>query len=422
MRQLAETGWQQMHQTLLEQGLSKKAIARDDASKKKNVLFFIAAGIFFFLIFSYPYLIKDSSRFLSKNRHHYSSLRNFELPESSVTQPLTMVPSGNHIDFQKDSLRKPTLQEQIIHTRINDRFSETRLKKFQDLPPNEKRYLLQKFLLDKVGEVGITPADKLIPGKIHIEQSASHNTKCPVSSVKRPELFVGAAINSPGGNDFSHSFNLNEFNLHPSFSAVFSLSRKFSLHTGLEAFSVIHGKTVSAKEKELVNNVAFPGVYYDISTISIIKASYFDIPLTVDYSINRNWSVGGGFQLSKLYKVNMKEEKESFNYNNTLYATSITRYNASPMGARAAFQKKVEIKKLEPCLIAETNFKSGRLLFSAGYYYGLGKSIQLKDNYNNSEQFRNQYFRFSIRFRIKSQKNKNQRIIATPGLKKSPDN
>ena len=141
-------------------------------------------------------------------------------------------------------------------------------------------------------------------------------------------------------------------------------------------------------------------MYYNIKTTSIIKASYFDLPVTLNYSINKNWSVGSGLQLSRLYKVKIKEEKESFDYNNTLYSATVDQYSASPMIARAAFQKKLEIKKMEPRFILETNLQQGSFLFSAGFFYSLDKSIILNDGYNSSHQYRNEYFKLGIQYRI----------------------
>ena len=180
------------------------------------------------------------------------------------------------------------------------------------------------------------------------------------------------------------------------------LTKKLNLHAGLSAFSTIHGKEVSAEAKELVNNLN-TNVYYSINTTSIIKASYFDLPITLHYSINKRWSVGSGVQLSKLYKVSIKEEKESFDYNNTLYSASVAQYTATPVAASAAFQKKVEIKKIEPRFVAEANLQQGHFLFSAGYYYSLNKSIILKDSYNSSRQYRNEYFKLGIQYRISGQ-------------------
>jgi len=398
MQELAEAGWRKMHQTLVEQGLSTEAASDNNSPKRRNLLFLIAACLFFFFIFSYPYLINDGNRFLLKSRQFATNPES--LNASPFIQSLATAPFEDQIHFQKDSMDTASVRKQIIRKQLNHFYKDYKSKIFEHLSPNEKRYLLQKFSTDKARVPAIPPSDNEIDPDIHIEKSASLETAPHRSLTKRPRLFIGVGINSPGLNDLSHSFNLNDFTIHPLISVIFPLSEKLSLRTGLSAFSVIHGKQASAKEKELPNNFANPNIYYSINTITIIKASYFDIPFTFNYSLNTNWSTGAGVQLSKLYKVNIREEKESFNYSNTLYATSIARYNATPMGARAAFQKKVEIKKLEPVLVAETNFHQGRFLFSAGYYYGLHKSILIKDNYNSVEHYRNQYFKLGIQFTI----------------------
>ncbi len=188
-------------------------------------------------------------------------------------------------------------------------------------------------------------------------------------------------------------------NIHPGFTVVMPLSKKFSLHTGLWAFSTIRGKEASSKERELVNNMG-SSIYYNVNTTSIIKASYFDVPLTVHYSIDKNWSVGSGLQLSKLYKVNIREQKESYDYNNTRFSTTVQQYNSTPTQAAVVLHKRAEIKKYEPRLVAETSFEEGRWLLSAGYYYGLGKTITLRDADNTVHQYRNEYLKLAIQYRI----------------------
>jgi hypothetical protein len=99
--------------------------------------------------------------------------------------------------------------------------------------------------------------------------------------------------------------------------------------------------------------------------------------------------------------VNIKEQKQSFDYNNTPYSTIVQQFNSTPARAAAAFQKKVEIKKFESRLVAETKFETGKFLFTGGYFYGLGKTISLKDAVNSSHQYRNVYFKLGIQYRIK---------------------
>ncbi len=332
----------------------------------------------------------------------------------------TYFPSNNRANTQSPSLKKPVTeslfkskipsenspstamafqQKLLIHQKINDAFLQFNKENFVQSFPNEKKYLLQKFSMERTYQAIIPKSDNLIDTTIEIEKTIPFQKKPINSFSKKVQLFAGAGINIPGGNDYSHPFNFNDFNIHPSITVIIPVAHKLSIHTGLSAFSTIHGKKVSAREKELVNNLN-TNVYYNINTTSIIKASYFDVPLTLHYSINKNWSVGSGVQLSKLYKVSIKEEKESFGYNNVLYSATVAQYNTTPMAARAAFQKKVAIKKSEPRFVAEANFHQGHFLFSAGYYYSLEKSIILKDGYNSSHQYHNEYFKLGIQYRV----------------------
>jgi hypothetical protein len=102
-----------------------------------------------------------------------------------------------------------------------------------------------------------------------------------------------------------------------------------------------------------------------------------------------------------LYKVNIKEQKQSFDYNNALYSATVQQFNSTPTRAAAVFQKKVDIKKFESRLVAETNFETGKFLFTGGYFYGLGKTISLKDAINSNHQYRNVYFKLGIQYQIR---------------------
>ncbi|MEO8822004.1 MAG: outer membrane beta-barrel protein [Ginsengibacter sp.] len=399
MQKLAEEGWKQMHETLRQHGLSSDTPNLADSSRRRNIFLLIAACLFFFLIFTYPYILNHNTFFSTALKTNaVNSLSNKSSTSNATDNTVSFEDIASSEDNESSSLTSQ--QKQLIRQKINDAILESQKESFGQSFQNEKKYLLQKFSMEKPYQIEIPGTDSPIDSAIKIEKTIPPQQKPANTFSKKAKLFAGAGINiSSAGNKFSHSFDLKNFNIHPSVTVIIPLTPKLNLHTGLSAFSMIHGKEVSAKEKELVNNLS-NNVYYNIKTTSIIKASYFDLPVTVHYSINKNWSVGSGIQLSRLYKVNIKEVKESFDYNNTLYSATVDQYNATPMGARAAFQKKVEIKKMEPRFIAETNLQQGNFLFSAGFFYSLEKSIILKDGYNSSHQYRNEYFKLGIQYRI----------------------
>lgn len=393
MQKLADEGWKQMHETLRQHGLTSTEPVIPASSKKRNISLLIAACIFFFLIFTYPYILNHNS--------YVSSNLKAKTGNSFSKKSGTETKTDNSVSFEENESPSLTSQQKhLIRQKINEVFLESQKEYFGQSFQNEKKILLQKFSIEKIHQIEVSPSDSPINSAIKIEKTIPAQKKPGNTFSKRVKLFAGASANiSSIGKTNGHLFDFKDLNIHPSVTLIIPLTKKLNLHTGLSAFSTIRGREVSAKEKELVTNLN-SNVSYNIKTTSIIKASYFDLPVTLHYSINKNWSVGSGIQLSKLYKVNIKEEKESFDYNNTLYSATVAQYNASPMIARAAFQKKLEIKKIEPRFVAETNLYQGNFLFSAGFFYSLDKSIILKDGYNSSHQYRNEYFKLGVQYRI----------------------
>ncbi len=393
MQKLAETGWQQMHEMLREKGLSADDASFSIRSKKRYLWTAIAAFIFFFLIFSYPYILNSPVSF---------SLNSEIKPENSSSEKIGKQQLNGNENHREKNESSPVSyqQKKLLRDKLNRQLSQLKKEEEVHLLQRRKIYLLEKFSTENGLNISIPRSDFPIDNDIKINNSNSVTSpKKSKNLSQKIQVFAGAGANASIGNNKVHSFNLTDLNVHPGVTIILPLSSKVSLHSGLWAFSTIHGKEVITKEKELVNNFA-SNVYYNINTTSIIKASYFDVPVTLHYSINKNWSVGSGLQLSKLYKVSIKEEKQSFDYNNTLASASVAQYNRSPMAAAAVFQKKVEIKKFEPRFVVEANFEKNHFLFSCGYYYGLDKTIIVKDASNSSHEYRNEYFKLGIQYKI----------------------
>jgi hypothetical protein len=397
MQKLADAGWKQMHEMLREKGLSAEPAALPVGSKKRNLWIAIAAFVCFMLIVSYPYMRKEHVSLSSVSKIKSEIKSDNSAAEQNREQPLLQ----NETGIKKNQTPPVSYQQQqLFRAKLNQQLSQLKKEKEVDLLQMRKVYLLQKFSTENNFNISIPASDSPIEADVQIEKINSVTSpKKPRKVAKKIQVYGGAGLNISMGNNNNNSFNFSNLNVHPGITIIFPLSGKLSLHSGLWAFSTIHGKEVITKEKELVNNFA-GNVYYNINTTSIIKASYFDVPVTLNYSINKNWSVGSGLQFSKLYKVSIKEEKESFDYNNTLASASVSQYNRTPMAAAAAFQKKVEIKKFEPRFVAEANFEQNRFLFSAGYYYAPGKTITVQDGVNSKHEYRNEYFKLGVQYKI----------------------
>lgn len=219
--------------------------------------------------------------------------------------------------------------------------------------------------------------------------------------IKLPvEFYGGAGFNISGKEKNKSAFSISRINIHPSARIIFPLNQKLSIQTGLYAFSSIKSKEAMTKEKELVNNIN-ANLYYKINTTNIVKTVYFEVPVTVQYHLSKNWTAGGGLKISRLNTFDVKEVKESYDYNENITATSIERYVAMGTTGTQALKNKLTIKKWEPGLVLETTYKKGPVLFSAGFHYGLSPSITIKNPNGITNHFKNDYFKLGVQYRIK---------------------
>ena len=390
MQQLAEVGWKQMHETLVENGLSSTSAVELKSSFKKRNLWMVAAACFFFiLICSFPFHL---------NNRFYTPLESKNIPlGKSATRHAIQSPDLHNIPHLKENQVQHNSPEiAVLQQKITRDFLKSKEENSFAASQKLRPLLWQKFFSKKLYNTSLGATDKPIDTTIHFHRSILQS-KSSNRQKRNIEIFAGAGLNFSVADKSAGS--LKDVNIHPGVTFIIPLHQKLTLHTGLWLLSTIHGKEVAASERQLMNNVA-GNLYYDVRTTSIVKASYFDLPVTLNYSIDKNWSIGSGLQLSRLYRLSIKEQKENFDYNNTLYSASIAQYSSSPNRALAVFQNKATIKKYETRFVAEALFRKKQLLFSAGYYYGLGKTITVKNTNGTVQRYRNEYFKLGIQYKM----------------------
>ncbi len=371
MQQLAEKGWMQMQEMLRQHALNAEAPVLAPSSKKRNFLPLIAACLFFSLIFTCFFIFNNQHHIEDVNAGSKTSNHSKTVVNDSTTTakpPVTTIPqvaTSEIISQEKNNLPGKLNTAFIQSPKVQ--FTEGKQTQADVVKQPEsaasKKISTEKLSTEKLSTETITskPGLKEDTATNILNPDSLPKTRKPKIPVsKKIRLFAGAGLNVPAWNKNPNSFPLTNLNIHPGFTIVVPLTEKLSLHSGLWAFSTVHGREVSAKEQQLVNNLG-SNLYYNITTTSIIKASYFDIPLTLHYSINKNWSVGSGLQLSKLYKVNIREQKESYDYNNMRMMATTEQYSSTPSQAAAALQKKLEIKKYEPRFVVEANFEEDQM-------------------------------------------------------------
>ena len=219
--------------------------------------------------------------------------------------------------------------------------------------------------------------------------------------VKLPvELYAGAGFNISGKRNHQPDFNLSQINIHPAVRLVVPLNKKLSLHTGLYAFSSVNALEASTEKKELVNDVN-ANLYYTINKASMMKASYFEVPVTLNYHLSTNFTAGAGVEISRLYQFSVKETEKEYDYNENITATNLDRNITVSTLAAPAKKDKISLEKWDPRMVIETTFKKGPLLFSAGYHFGFSTSVTTEETNGTTNHFKNDYFKVGIQYQIK---------------------
>ena len=282
MQRLAETGWQQMHQTLLQHGMSSVVPDQRVLSAKKTGFLLIAACVFFILIFCYPYLLNNIAPIslnINKSSPAFSLNKITEQPASSNSnQPAesSMVPANSY------------LQRRLVYQKINAAYAQYTRENAIKLFQNQKVRLLEKFNVEQKEKILIPSYDGPIDPSVKFEKTHFLWKKNPDSFSKKIQIFAGAAMNISSAKNYADVFNSNSLNVHPEMSIVLPVNKKLSIHLGLSAFSTVHGKEVSAKEKEIVNGkeVEVEKKYFPIIPLFSERTKGFPVPI---FSSGTNW-------------------------------------------------------------------------------------------------------------------------------------
>ena len=215
MQKLAETGWKQMHETLIQRGFSSDVSVLSASAKKGNLFLFIAACIFFVLIFSYPFILND---------HSFLSLNSNNKTENSSKELFYRAPSANKIaESHPHSLTITPQQKLLLHQKINEQFSQFEKKNFILNFQFQKAYLSKKFFIERNCKAAILKSDNPIDTVIKFERTNSLQKKSEFPASKKIQIFAGAGVNISAGNNHSNSF-FNDLNIHPGITVIVPLS------------------------------------------------------------------------------------------------------------------------------------------------------------------------------------------------------
>lgn len=381
---LAKEGWFKMND-LLNQNLPHSRKEHGPLFLRKPFLLAAAIAILLVTGLSVFYFSDQQMReakTVANKENFYKSDQKTE-----KTTPLESV-SPTLINAKKNSTpRDLPIISRYSTTRLVNAFDE---KKFLDslayatvmkaVPAKETIPL--KSVLKKTDSVKFEP---------HFKLTDSRNP-----NRKKVQLFAGAGINFSNNRMLS----LENINIHPSIRAVIPVNSNWGIHAGLSVFSALHGSYKNEGEIEYVNNVV-DNVLYKISTTSVVKVKYYDLPISLHYKVSECLTAGAGVQFSKLQKMDVSEKKESFDYNNNLTATNTERFTSSSASVYGSYEKKIEAREWDNRLILESTWKKDRFLISAGYIHGLNPAIKLLQTDGSRTNYRNSYFKVGVQYQLR---------------------
>lgn len=150
----------------------------------------------------------------------------------------------------------------------------------------------------------------------------------------------------------------------------------------------------------IVNDTGANPRFSIITSSSLKKTYYHQLPVTFNYFIRPGWSIGAGIQWNKFSSA--VSEKQKIIRNNILQQDSVQ----SKIVEREKGDTATEFKKSYLQAVIETQYQWKRFSFGARYSFGLQPYIQFTLPGGAQQQEKNNSLQFFIRYELWKQKKK----------------
>jgi hypothetical protein len=152
--------------------------------------------------------------------------------------------------------------------------------------------------------------------------------------------------------------------------------------------------------QKLVNDTGSNPVFTRITSSTLKKTYYHQLPLVFNYFVRHNWSLGAGIQWNKF--VSAVSEKTMIIRNNFLQQDSLV----SKFIQKEKRDTASEFKKSYWQAVVETQYKWKRFSFGARYSFGLEPYIQFTLPGGGPQEEKNSSLQIFIRYELWKSKNK----------------
>lgn len=173
-----------------------------------------------------------------------------------------------------------------------------------------------------------------LPGHFQLEKSGSISLNIPaaVSNIRKPlpKIRLDVSLNANSGTVFGSpedNFSLvlkgTPIDIYPAVHITKMLTERISLQAGLAVLSPVEVRreALNVKISDPVRAMAM-NLSRSEDSIRLDRLYYADIPVTIQYYLTKNLSIGSGLQISFLEKMIGEKQQLDYNYSGTLAATT----------------------------------------------------------------------------------------------------
>lgn len=199
------------------------------------------------------------------------------------------------------------------------------------------------------------------------------------------------------------------YNIGGSLSAVYPIanmgipiSEKVFISLGVGLNSQVKINDLAPKEFTILNDTVNQ-TYFIVEQKNIRKAAYIDLPLLLNYKLNKHFTIGAGVQLSVLQSVDMKTEKQAFDFQANLsqHVSSNVFVTANAYTPYQAYAQDYTVMKTNGRFITGVSYQLKNVAIKFQYAKSFSPNYSLTDFNGNISEKRLSVFTIGLTYRIR---------------------
>ena len=211
------------------------------------------------------------------------------------------------------------------------------------------------------------------------------------------------------GNVSQDAQQLYNLPVYPSLTASVDISKKFSLTTGISAFTP--GNFGGAPSPNQVQVTSGQYAFSAVSGKETIKQAYsWQIPMTINFAVKKNLTLSAGTSLAFLQKVLVQHDETVYNYAGPSSANSTNSNSESRLLSADALSNtnagaNYTVRRFDPRLLLGAQYQINRFQIGVQYGRAFSPSVVLK-NAPDAKGNKNEVFNFSVGYNLFQPKKK----------------